>query len=118
MNLDKAVTNKNAEMKGQRTTTLFRLLKLIANTSPWMLITSIIAIILSAGANIIGSLFIERLINVYIIPLTKQAHPNFGPLWQAIVVMFGFYAIGFISSYLFAVLMAVLAQKVQYRVRN
>ncbi|KJY62206.1 ABC transporter ATP-binding protein [Lactobacillus apis] len=118
MNLDKAVTNKNAEMKGQRTTTLFRLLKLIANTSPWMLITSIIAIILSAGANIIGSLFIERLINVYIIPLTKQAHPNFGPLWQAIVVMFGSYAIGFISSYLFAVLMAVLAQKVQYRVRN
>ena len=116
--MDKAAENKKTSMKGQRTTTLYRLLKLIANTSPWMLITSIIAIVLTAGANVIGSLFIERLINVYIIPLTKQAHPNFGPLWQAITVMFGFYAIGFISNYLFAMLMAVLAQKVQYRVRN
>ena len=118
INLDKAAENEKTSMKGQRTTTLYRLLKLIANTSPWMLITSIIAIVLTAGANVIGSLFIERLINVYIIPLTKQAHPNFGPLWQAITVMFGFYAIGFISNYLFAMLMAVLAQKVQYRVRN
>lgn len=116
--MDKAAENKKTSMKGQRTTTLYRLLKLIANTSPWMLITSIIAIVLTAGTNVIGSLFIERLINVYIIPLTKQAHPNFGPLWQAITVMFGFYAIGFISNYLFTMLMAVLAQKVQYRVRN
>lgn len=116
--MDKAVESKKAGIKGQRSTTLYRLLKLVANTSPWMLILSIIAIILAAGANVIGSLFIERLINVYIIPLTKQAHPNFGPLWQAITVMFGVYAIGFISNYLFTVLMAILAQKVQYRVRN
>lgn len=116
--MDKTVENKKADIKGQRSTTLYRLLKLVANTSPWMLTLSIIAIILAAGANVIGSLFIERLINVYIIPLTKQAHPNFGPLWQAITVMFGVYAIGFISNYLFTVLMAILAQKVQYRVRN
>ncbi len=116
--MDKAIEKKNPSMKGHRTRTLYRLLKLVASTSPWMLITSIIAIVLTAASNVIGSLFIERLINDYIVPLTKQAHPDFGPLWQAIMVMFGFYAIGFISNYLFAVLMAVLAQKVQYRVRN
>ncbi|RHW49490.1 ABC transporter ATP-binding protein [Lactobacillus bombicola] len=116
MNLDKAVETK--KMTGKRSTTLLRLLKLVANTSPWMLITSIIAIILSAGSTVMGSLFIERLINEYIMPLLKQSHPDFGPLWQAIVVMFGFYAIGFIASYFFTMLMGVLAQKVQYRVRN
>ncbi|RMC51573.1 ABC transporter ATP-binding protein [Lactobacillus sp. ESL0228] len=118
MKLDKAGKNKNTSMKEKKSQTLYRLLKLVVNTSPWMLITSIIAIILAAGSTVAGSLFIERLINVYIIPLTKQAHPDFGPLWRAIMVMFGMYAIGFISSYLFAMLMAVLAQKVQYRVRN
>nr|WP_317638220.1 ABC transporter ATP-binding protein [Lactobacillus xylocopicola] len=105
-------------MKGHRTTTLMRLLKLIASTSPWMLVVSLVAIVLTAAATVAGSLFIERLINDYIIPLTKQAQPNFGPLWHAITIMFGFYAIGFIANYLFAMLMAVLAQKVQYRVRN
>lgn len=117
MKLDKAGKNENISMK-KKSQTLYRLLKLVVNTSPWMLITSIIAIILAAGSTVAGSLFIERLINVYIIPLTKQANPDFGPLWHAIMVMFGMYAIGFISSYLFAMLMAVLAQKVQYRVRN
>ncbi|MBA1392758.1 ABC transporter ATP-binding protein, partial [Lactobacillus sp. XV13L] len=83
-----------------------------------MLLTSMVAIVLTASSTVAGSLFIERLINDYIIPLTKQARPDFGPLWHAIVVMFGLYAIGFISNYLFSMLMAVLAQKVQYRVRN
>ena len=32
--------------------------------------------------------------------------------------MFGIYAIGFLSNYLFSMLMGVLAQKVQFRVRN
>ncbi|WP_278340598.1 ABC transporter ATP-binding protein, partial [Lactobacillus acetotolerans] len=50
--------------------------------------------------------------------LTKEAHPNYGPLLTAIEVMFGIYAIGFISNYFFTMLMGVLAQKVQYRVRN
>ena len=118
INLDKAVENNKTKSTAKRTKTLGRLLKLVASTSPWMLITSSVAIILTAAANVLGSLFIERLINDYIIPLTKEAQPNFGPLLHAIAVMFGCYAIGFISNYLFAVLMAVLAQKVQFRVRN
>ncbi|MDF7639713.1 ABC transporter ATP-binding protein [Lactobacillus sp. ESL0791] len=105
-------------MKGKHVPTLWRLLKLIVSTSPWMLIVSMISVVLAAGASVAGSLFIEKLINNYITPLTKEAHPNFGPLLGALEIMFGVYAIGFISNYLFSVLMSVLAQKVQYRVRN
>ncbi len=116
--MDQTVNNE----KVHHSSTLARLLKLILTTSPWMFIASIITIILSAGANVIGTLFIERLINNYIAPLVKQVQhgqsPNYGPLAYAILVMLGIYAIGFISNYLFTMLMAILAQKVQFRVRN
>ncbi|GAA0038459.1 ABC transporter ATP-binding protein [Lactobacillus amylovorus subsp. amylovorus] len=115
--MDKALENKD-QANGHRMKTLGRLLKLIAKTSPWMLIISMITIVLAAASNVIGSLFIERLINNYIVPLTREKVPNYGPLETAIAVMFGIYAIGFLSNYLFNMLMGVLAQKVQYRVRN
>lgn len=118
--MDQAVTKKN--VTGHRSKTLKRLLKLVLTTSPWMFVVSLISIVLAAGANVIGTLFIERLINNYIMPLLNQVHhhqePNYGPLAYAIAVMFGIYAIGFIANYLFNMLMGVLAQKVQYRVRN
>lgn len=116
-NLDKALENKD-QANGHRMKTLGRLLRLVVKTSPWMLTVSMIMIVLAAASNVIGSLFIERLINNYIMPLTKEKVPNYGPLEIAIAVMFGIYAIGFLSNYLFNMLMGVLAQKVQYRVRN
>ena len=116
-NLDKALENKD-QANGHRMKTLGRLLRLIVKTSPWMLTVSMIMIVLAAASNVIGSLFIERLINNYIMPLTKEKVPTYGPLEIAIAVMFGIYAIGFLSNYLFNMLMGVLAQKVQYRVRN
>lgn len=116
-NLDKALENKD-QANGHRMKTLGRLLRLIVKTSPWMLTVSMIMIVLAAASNVIGSLFIERLINNYIMPLTKEKVPNYGLLEIAIAVMFGIYAIGFLSNYLFNMLMGVLAQKVQYRVRN
>lgn len=108
--MDKALENKD-QANGHRMKTLGRLLKLIAKTSPWMLIISMITIVLAAASNVIGSLFIERLINNYIVPLTREKVPNYGPLETAIAVMFGIYAIGFLSNYLFNMLMGVLAQK-------
>lgn len=117
-NLDQAMEKSKNQTKGSRTKILLRLLKLVNSTSPWMLIVSMITIVLAAASNVIGSLFIERLINNYIVPLTKEKVPNYVPLATAIAVMFGIYAIGFLSNYLFNMLMGVLAQKVQYRVRN
>lgn len=109
---------ERTQPKGNRIKVLGRLLKLVLTTSPWMLVVSIIAIVLAAASAVIGSLFIERLIDTYVTPLLHEKVPNYGPLLNAILVMFGIYAIGFISNYLFSMLMGVLAQKVQFRVRN
>lgn len=106
------------QTKGNRLKVLGRLLKVVLTTSPWMLIVSVITIILAAGSAVIGSLFIERLIDTYVTPLLHEKVPNYGTLLNAILVTFGIYAIGFISNYLFSMLMGVLAQKVQFRVRN
>lgn len=109
---------EETQPKGNRIKVLGRLLKLVLTTSPWMLVVSIITIILAAASAVIGSLFIERLIDTYVTPLLHEKVPNYGPLLNAILVMFGIYAIGFLSNYLFSMLMGVLAQKVQFRVRN
>ena len=109
---------EKTQPKGKRIKVLGRLLKLVLTTSPWMLVVSIITIILAAASAVIGSLFIERLIDTYVTPLLHEKVPNYGPLLNAILVMFGIYAIGFLSNYLFSMLMGVLAQKVQFRVRN
>lgn len=109
---------EKTQPKGNRIKVLGRLLKLVLTTSPWMLVVSIITIILAAASAVIGSLFIEQLIDTYVTPLLHEKVPNYGPLLNAILVMFGIYAIGFLSNYLFSMLMGVLAQKVQFRVRN
>ena len=109
---------EKTQPKGNRIKVLGRLLKLVLTTSPWMLVVSIITIILAAASAVIGSLFIERLIDTYVTPLLHEKVPNYGPLFNAILVMFGIYAIGFLSNYLFSMLMGVLAQKVQFRLRN
>lgn len=106
------------QLKGKRGKVLGRLLKLVFTTSPWMLVVSIIGVILSAAASVIGSLFIEKLIDSYITPLLHEKVPNYQPLLYAICVMLGIFIIGWIANYLFTVLMAILAQKVQYNVRN
>lgn len=111
-------SKRKKQPKGNRIKVLGRLLKLVLTTSPWMLVVSIITIILAAASAVIGSLFIERLIDTYVTPLLHEKVPNYGPLLNAILVMFGIYAIGFLSNYLFSMLMGVLAQKVQFRVRN
>jgi len=109
---------EKTQPKGNRIKVLGRLLKLVLTTSPWMLVVSISTTILAAASAVIGSLFIERLIDTYVTPLLHEKVPNYGPLLNAILVMFGIYAIGFLSNYLFSMLMGVLAQKVQFRVRN
>ncbi len=103
---------------GKRKTTLLRLLKLVLNTSPLMLVISAIGVIVSAATGVVGSLFIERLINDYITPLLKAKQPNFQPLFQAIIFMLIVYLVGAGANYLFNVLMSILAQKVQLQVRR
>ena len=60
----------------------------------------LICIIVSALANVQASLFLKTLIDDYIVPMTKQATPDFGPLAGALVRIGCIYAIGVLAAWL------------------
>ncbi|MBT9026675.1 ABC transporter ATP-binding protein [Lactobacillus delbrueckii subsp. bulgaricus] len=111
------MTKKQAQQPSQMQT-LTRLLKYVYRVSPAALIVSLVSVIISAAASVVGSLFIEQVIDRYITPMLKQKSPDFGPLAHAVLLMAGVYAIGLVANYLFTLLMMVLAQQVQKQSRN
>ena len=54
--------------------------------------------------------FTQSLIDDYIVPLTKTAHPNFGPLAAKILQVAGFYGIGVITTYAYNRIMVNVTQ--------
>ena len=111
------MTKKKAQQPSQMQT-LTRLLKYVYRVSPAALIVSLVSVIISAAASVVGSLFIEQVIDRYITPMLKQKSPDFGPLAHAVLLMAGVYAIGLVANYLFTLLMMVLSQQVQKQIRN
>ncbi|MCD5481003.1 ABC transporter ATP-binding protein/permease [Lactobacillus delbrueckii subsp. bulgaricus] len=111
------MTKKQAQQPSQMQT-LTRLLKYVYRVSPAALMVSLVSVIISAAASVVGSLFIEQVIDRYITPMLKQKSPDFGPLAHAVLLMAGVYAIGLVANYLFTLLMMVLSQQVQKQIRN
>lgn len=98
--------------------TLKRLLKLILTSHPIILLLAFVGIIVNSAAGVAGSLFLQRLFDDYITPLTKSINPNFSQLIRAITIMSGIYLLGVLSAALYTQLMAVLAQKIQLNLRK
>lgn len=78
----------------------------------------IICILLSAIANVMSSLFIQRLIDDYISPLLLEANPVFDALFRAIVQMACIYVIGIIASFIYNRTMAVISQGILKKIRD
>jgi ATP-binding cassette subfamily B multidrug efflux pump len=112
------MTKKQNSKEPSQAKTLWRLIKYIYQVSPASLIISLVAIIISAGATVYGSLFIEQLIDKYITPMLKQSTPNFAPLIHAILFMACIYAVGVVANYLFTLLMMLVSQRVQKQIRD
>ena len=70
----------------------------------------LICIIVSALANVQASLFLKTLIDDYIVPMTRQATPDFGPLVGALVRIGCIYAIGVLAAWLNARIMVNVTQ--------
>ena len=65
--------------------TLKRLLKLMFSDYKLQLIMVFVMIVLSAFANVQGSLFIQTVIDKHITPMLGQSNPDFAGLLQAIM---------------------------------
>jgi ATP-binding cassette subfamily B protein len=100
------------------TSTIKRLLSYIKKDYQGLFWIVIIAILISSAAGVIGSLFLEVLIDDYITPLLGMEHPVFTGLLKAILIMTGIYLLGVISTLIYNRLMVVISQGVLKRIRD
>ena len=96
------------------------------STSPWKLLKRLmgilmkhygvqiifvaICIVITVLANVQGTMFIQRLIDDYIVPLLKAETPDFQPLLHAMLRVALFYAIGIVAAYTYNRIMVNVTQ--------
>ena len=98
--------------------TLRRAFKYVFTGYPVQLVIVAVLIGVSAYTNLRGTLFMQKLIDVYILPMLGAADPDFGPLAGALVTLAGIYLIGIAAIYIRSILMAKVAQGSLERMRN
>lgn len=77
-----------------------------------------VCIIISVLANVRGTLFMQRLIDDYVMPMVQTGSRNFAPLLMAIGKVAGFYVIGIAASLLYNLIMVCVSQGAQRRFRD
>ena len=78
----------------------------------------VIFILISSLANIVGTMFMKSLIDVYIVPFINDASPNFMPLLKALGVMATFYYIGVLSTWIYNRIMINVCQGTMRNLRD
>ncbi|WP_455539291.1 ABC transporter ATP-binding protein [Terrisporobacter sp.] len=71
----------------------------------------------SAFANVKGTLFMQKLIDDYIIPMMHQSSPNFGPLIKALINLAMFYVAGALMVYAYNRIMVNVSQGTMKKIR-
>lgn len=88
---------------------LKRVFRLVWSTYKWQCIVVFVLIVFSALVTVYGSTFQRTLIDDYILPLQKQADPDYAPLTVAILQLAGIYIAGIISTYVWNRLMVTIS---------
>ena len=83
----------------------------------WYFLVVVICIILSSVATIYGTFAMRDLVDVYIIPLTKEAVPDYGPLAELMGKLIVVFLVGVFSSWLYNRLMINVSQGSLRRLR-
>ena len=89
---------------------LARLLKYVFKNYAVHYLIVVACIFVTVFASIQGTKFIQTLIDGYIVPLTKQANPDFSGLAQALTRVAGFYLLGALAAYVQSKLMIYVSQ--------
>lgn len=78
----------------------------------------VICILISSVASVASSLFIQTLIDGYIMPLLVQANPSFGGLARVLMSMGVIYLTGVLATFFYNRTMAIVAQKTLKDIRD
>ena len=89
---------------------LKRLMAFILKRYWFASIIVVIGIFVSVLANVQGTMFMQSLIDDYIVPLTKAKSPDFAPLLMAIGRVAAFYLLGVIFAFIYNKIMIYISQ--------
>lgn len=115
--MPKTFSKKRPQSK-QAIKTLRRLFSYMTKKYKWLLAIVVIGIIISSVVGVIGALFLEILIDDYILPLTTMAVPDFSGLLRIIMIMAAIYFLGVLASLVFNQLMVIISQGVLKEIRD
>ena len=97
---------------------LGRVVRYITQYYKWSFLIVILCILGSSLVIRRGTLFMQTLIDDYIVPLTQSASPDYGPLAHALFIMACIYAVGIVCSYAYNRIMVNISQGTMRRLRN
>lgn len=95
-----------------------RVLKYITDNYKIKFIIVLIFIILSSLGGVASALFLETLIDDFILPLIGEPNPSFAPLINILLIMSLVFLIAVISTFLFNRIMVTVSQGVQKTIRD
>ena len=110
--------SQNKRPKGQNPSkTLKRLMGVILKNYTPHCIVVLLCIFGSAFVSVKGTLFMQTLIDDYILPLTSQSNPDFRPLGMAIMKLALFFVAGALMTYTYNRIMVNVSQGTMKKIR-
>ena len=110
--------SQNKRPKGQNPSkTLKRLMEIILKNYTPHCIVVLLCIFGSAFVSVKGTLFMQTLIDDYILPLTSQSNPDFRPLGMAIMKLALFFIAGALMTYTYNRIMVNVSQGTMKKIR-
>lgn len=110
--------SQNKRPKGQNPAkTLKRLMGIILKNYTPHCIVVLLCIFGSAFVSVKGTLFMQTLIDDYILPLTSQSNPDFRPLGMAIIKLALFFIAGALMTYTYNRIMVNVSQGTMKKIR-
>ena len=97
--------------------TVKRLMKYVKQYRVSFIIVAV-SIILSAVTGVIGSMFLQVVIDGYITPMLTQSVPDFSGLLGAIITMAGIYLIGVIATFAYNRIMIMISESTIMTIRD
>ena len=107
--------------KKKKTTSLYvlrRLLAYMVKNYKFSFSVVVVCIIAGAFATMQGMLFVQSLVDDYIMPLLNSADPDFAPLAHALMGIVIFYIIGIAASYAYNRIMVNVSQGTMKKFRD
>ena len=106
------------EQAKNKKATLLRLFKYVMRNYKFSFMVVFTCIIVSSVATLTSTLFTQKLIDDYIVPLTESTLPDFSPLAMALLKLAAVLVVGVICSYAYNRIMISVSQGTMLRLRR